>query len=140
MTQKTSKLISSVLTLLLVIALALGLSACGKDTSAKPSDGSSAACETDKKISVTVEIVDDKGEKTVLSLETRKTTLADALVEEGIIEYAADGLYTTVNGITADYSKDGAWWCVTKGGVMTTEGMNTLKLSDGDSFEITYTK
>lgn len=140
MTQKTRKLISSVLTLLLVAALALGLSACSKDTSSKPSDGSAAASETDKKISVTVEIVDDKGEKTVLDLETGKTTLADALVEEGIVEYAADGLYTTVNGITADYSKDGAWWCVTKGGIMTTEGMNTLKLSDGDSFEITYTK
>ena len=133
MTQKTSKLISLIQTLLLLAALVLGLSACGKDTSSKPSDA-------DNTISVTVEIVDDKGEKTTLSLETEKTTLAEALVEEGIIEYAADGFYTTVNGITADYSKDGAWWCVTKGGTTTTAGMNTLKLSDGDCFEITYTK
>lgn len=139
MTRKSNKIISLVLALLLVTALALGLSACGKDTST-PADDSSVSSEVDKKVSVTVEIVDDKGEKTVLNLETEKATLAEALVEEGIIEYAADGLYTTVNGITADYSKDGAWWCVTKGGTMTTEGMNTLKLKDGDKFEVTYTK
>ena len=134
MTRKSNKIISLVLALLLVTALALGLSACGKDTASKPSE------TLGQKVSVTVEIVDDKGEKTVLNLETEKATLAEALVEEGIIEYAADGLYTTVNGITADYSKDGAWWCVTKGGTMTTEGMNTLKLKDGDKFEVTYTK
>lgn len=134
MTRKSNKIISLVLALLLVIALALGLSACGKDASSKPSE------TLGQKVSVTVEIVDDKGEKTVLNLETEKATLAEALAEEGIIEYAADGLYTTVNGVVADYSKDGAWWCVTKGGKMTTEGMNTLKLKDGDKFEVTYTK
>ncbi len=130
MTRKVTKLLTMALTLLVVAALALSLSACG----GKTAEGN------EKEISIMVEIVDDKGEKTTLDIDTSETYLADALVEEGIIEYDENGLYTTVNGITADYNKDGAWWCVTKKGAMTTEGMNTLKLADGDKYEITYTK
>lgn len=90
-------------------------------------------------VSVTVEIVHESGNKT-LNLKTEKKYLADALVEAGVIEYSADGFYTTVNGITADYSADGSWWCVTKGGAQTLVGMNELELADGDKYEITYTK
>ncbi len=138
MTRKVNKLLSLALTLLVAAALALSLSACGKETASAPSDGSSET--QDQTISVTVEIIDAEGEKTTLELETSETYLADALVEEGVIEYNEGGLYTTVNGITADYNVDGSWWCVTKDGTMTTEGMNTLKLADGDKYEITYTK
>ncbi len=131
MTQKTNKIISLTLALLVTVSLLLSLSACGKDA---------APTSESKKVSVTVEIVDDKGEKTTLNLETEKATLADALVEKGVVEYNSGGLYTVINGITADYNQDGAWWCITKDGTIVNEGMNTLKLEDGDKFEITYTK
>ena len=49
------------------------------------------------------------------------------------------GFYTTVAGVTADYSVDQGWWCVTKDGEMTTKGINELVLADGDKYEITYT-
>lgn len=126
--------------LLLAVMLVFVMTAfagCDKKTDVS-GDPSSSQAQT-QSVSVTVEIVYDGGNKT-LNLQTEKKYLADALVEAGVIEYSADGYYTTVNGITADYNADGAWWCVTKGGEMTMVGMNELELADGDKYEITYTK
>ena len=137
MTQKAKKILAIILTLAVVTALALSLGGCGE----KSDDKTDASSNNEvAEISITVDIVDNKGETTTLNIKTTETYLADALVDEDIIEYASDGLYTTVNGITADYNVDGSWWCVTKDGTMTTEGMNDLELKDGDKYEITYTK
>ena len=131
MAQKTiKKSLALLTTLCLVVSLSLTcFVGCEKNT------------ETDKTVakSVSVTIVyEDKTEEKI-ELNTEAEFLADALVEKGIIEYDKDGYYTTVKGVTADYNKDQAWWCVTKGGEMTNEGLNTLAISDGDTYEITYT-
>lgn len=130
------KTMALLLAALLVFVMAAFAGCAEKPADAQNPSSSQAEAQT---VSVTVEIVHDGGNKT-LNLETEKKYLADALVEAGVIEYSADGFYTTVNGITADYSADGAWWCVTKGGEMTMVGMNELELADGDKYEITYTK
>lgn len=50
-------------------------------------------------------------------------------------------LWTTVNGETADWDKDQAWWCLTDAtGEMTTVGVADIALHDGDSYAFTYTK
>ena len=90
-----------------------------------------------KDITVTIVYKDATSEK--LELSTEAEFLADALVEAKVVEYAEDGYYTTVKGVTADYSVDKGWWCLTKGGTMTTEGLNTQPIADGDVFELTYT-
>lgn len=84
-------------------------------------------------------VLEDKSVKTV-HLKTEKSTLAEALVEAGIIEYKGDGFYTTIDGVTADFNKDGSWWCITKGGEMLNYGLNDLKIADGETYEATYTK
>ncbi|MBP3600166.1 MAG: DUF4430 domain-containing protein [Clostridia bacterium] len=93
----------------------------------------------DKDILVTV-VYEDKSEKE-FEISTDAEFLADALLEEKLIkedEYKS-GFYTYIDGVRADYNKDGAWWCVTKGGEMTNAGMNELPVADGDEFEITHT-
>ncbi len=95
------------------------------------------AVEGNKNITVTV-VYGDKSSD-VFEISTQKLYLADALVEEKLVEYAQDGYYTTINGVTADYSVDKGWWCLTKDGQMTTEGLNTQPIADGDVFELTYT-
>jgi len=63
--------------------------------------------------------------------------------EAGLIseEEAAAGFVTTVNGETADWDKDQAWWCLTDAtGEMTTVGVADIALHDGDSYAFTYTK
>lgn len=88
---------------------------------------------------ITVTVVYDDGESKEFAINTDAEYLADALVEEGLIEYAEDGYYTTIDGLTADWDANMSWWCITKDGQMTMNGLNTLAISDGDRFEITYT-
>ena len=97
----------------------------------------SEADTSEKTINVTVMHADESVQE--FEIETEAAYLAEALVEEGIIEYREDGYYTTVDGETADYSKDKGWWKLTKDGEMTSEGFNTQPITDGDRFEITYT-
>lgn len=110
------------------------LAGCAKNPA---DDGSSVSAET-KTVFFKI-VYEDKTEKTI-QINTQKTILADALVEAGLIEYEKSGLYTTIDGVTADYSKDGAWWCITKGGEMLNFGLNDIKIADGESYEATYTK
>ena len=129
----TKKILALLLALLLVIA-------CFAGCQAKKADNKDGASSTQSvEVSITVDIVKD-GETKNLIIRTDEKYLANALAEAGVIEYREDGFYTTVDGVTADYNKDGAWWCVTKSGEMTMVGMNELELSNGDKYEITYTK
>lgn len=84
------------------------------------------------------------GESQTFTLEvTDGEKLSDALVEAGLIseEEAAAGFVTTVNGETADWDKDQAWWCLTDAtGEMTTVGVADIALHDGDSYAFIYTK
>ena len=93
----------------------------------------------DKDITVTV-VYKDKTEKTH-EISTDAENLGDALLEKGLVteEEHKTGFYVTIDGVRADYTLDKAWWCVTKGGEMTTVGANDLPITDGDSFEITHT-
>ncbi len=93
----------------------------------------------DKDVTVTV-VYEDKTQKE-FEISTEAENLGDALLQAGLVteEEHKKGYYQHINGVRADYTLDGAWWCVTKGGEMTTAGANELPIADGDSFEITHT-
>ena len=61
------------------------------------------------------------------------------LTEEGLAE-GTEGPYgmfiTTVDGETADDSKE-QWWCITKGGEMVNTGADQTPIQDQDQFELT---
>lgn len=130
--RKSIALIAAAITVLSLFAL----SACS--STAPENNDSSSISAVQKNVDFKI-IFEDGSEKTV-ELKTEKDTLAQALVEANIIEYSADGLYTTIDGVTADFNKDGAWWCITKGGEMLNYGLNDLKIADGETYEATYTK
>ena len=92
----------------------------------------------------TFTVVDADGNATEIALSiTEGEKLSDALVAAGVIskEEAAAGFVTNVNGVTADYNADGAWWCLTDAaGEMTTVGVADIELHNGDSYAFTYTK
>ena len=92
----------------------------------------------------TFTVVDADGNSTEIALSiTEGEKLSDVLVAAGVIskEEAAAGFVTTVNGVTADYNADGAWWCLTDAaGEMTTVGVADIELHNGDSYAFTYTK
>lgn len=100
------------------------------------SGGGSAAAKT-----ITLQVVHGDGGTKDFSISTGRETLGEALEDEGLIEGEESeyGLFVkTVDGETAD---DGAqeWWCLTKGGEMWSEGVDSTKLEDGDAFEFTLT-
>lgn len=89
----------------------------------------------------TVVYADGTSEELTLSVQPG-TLLSDALRDAGVIsaEEAEAGFVTTVNGVTADWDADGAWWCLTDAnGEMTTVGIADIALQAGDSYAFTYT-
>lgn len=93
----------------------------------------------EKQITVTV-VYEDKTEK-AFPITTDAEFLGEALLQAELIPESEQraGFLTNVDGIRADYNKDKAWWCVTKGGEMTEKGINELVITDGDEFEIVHT-
>ena len=95
------------------------------------------------------------GEKTILvavgveenlvtfKINTDKETLGDALIEHNLIsgEKGPYGLYVkVVNGITADYDIDQSYWSLSKDGEYMQTGVDITVISDGEHYELIYTK
>ena len=83
------------------------------------------------------------GDKTTkdFSVKTIRANLADALLDEKIIEGQDSeyGLFiTTADGETADDTKE-QWWCITKDGGQLNTGATDTLTDDGDKYEITLT-
>lgn len=150
------KIMNRILSVVAAAALAAGLLAgCGA-SSAAGSTASSAASSvaasseaasaeaSEAKIKAQFTVTGADGESQTFDLEvTDGEKLSDALAEAGIIsaDEAAAGFVTTVNGETADWDKDSAWWCLTDAsGEMTAVGVADIELHDGDSYAFTYTK
>ena len=93
---------------------------------------------------VTVQVEVKAEEQSItFTLHTDKTTLADALLEHGLVagDDSAYGLYVkVVNGITADYDVDQSYWSLTKNGEMLMAGVSGVTVADGEHYELTYTK
>ncbi len=83
------------------------------------------------------------GKKVEFVINTDKETLADALVEVGLVE-GEDGPYglyvKKVNGITADYDKDQSWWGLNVNGESSMTGASEVKVKAGDKYEFVYSK
>ncbi|MBQ8893723.1 MAG: hypothetical protein IJ043_04865 [Clostridia bacterium] len=115
---------------IVLVALIVGAVFLWKGLSAKPNEGSKA---------LTFEVVLQDGSSKEHKLTTDAEYLANALVEAGLVEYAEDGMYNTIDGVTADWSKDESWWCISKDGEALSVGMNQQVIADGEHYEATYT-
>ena len=139
------KTLSSLLTLLLTLLLVCSLIACNTvDAEGKWENATYRRDKTfgDGKTTVTVTVKVEEAAVT-FTLKTDKTTLADALLEHSLIEgdESGFGIYIKkVNGITADYSVDGSWWGVEQDGKPTAVGASSLTLTDGDHYDLVYSK
>ena len=152
------KMMNRVFSLAVTAALAVGLLVgCGASSTASSTAASSEAVSSvaasseaasaeasEAKVKAQFTVTGADGESQTFDLEvTDGENLSDALAEAGIIseEEAAAGFVTTVNGETADWDKDSAWWCLTDAsGEMTSVGVGDIELHDGDSYAFTYTK
>ncbi len=139
--KKTLKIIVALLSILLLVLFPV---ACEEkadgdslwENATYPSDTTVGSGEN----TVTVEIA--AGEKSIiLTVKTNKSTLGDALYENGIINDISS-LFTVCNGITADWNKDQAYWAFYVNDEMAMYGVYDEKAttSGDDTYKIVYTK
>lgn len=88
---------------------------------------------------VTIEVVYPDSSKKEFKVKTDGNFLSDALVKSGIVAEEEVGFFATVDGVTADWNKDKAYWAITKDGEVCMYGAKELTIADGDHYEITYT-
>jgi len=141
------KMLNKVLSVAVSAAMAaMLLAGCGASASSAASSEAVSEAASSEGVSegATFTVVDADGNSTDIDLEVIDgEKLSNALAEAGVIsqDEADAGFVTTVNGVTADYNADGAWWCLTDAtGEMTTVGVADIELHDGDSYAFTYTK
>lgn len=93
-----------------------------------------------------LKVVDDNGETTEYTGHTDAEYLRGALEE---LEKADDltiegeesdyGLFIdTINGVTADYSKDKAYWALYVNGEYGNYGVDSQPVTDGDTYSLVY--
>lgn len=141
------KALSGILCMTLIVAMACYTTGCnGKaenenvapaqtETKEDAKADGSILGEGEKEFSFTV--TDKEGEKTQFEIHTDQETVGDALTELGVIE-GEDGEYglyvTTVNGVTADFEKDGVYWAFYINGEYAQTGVDVTPITEGDEY------
>lgn len=94
--------------------------------------------------SKTIQVEVQAEDKSVtFTVNTDKETVGEALAENDLIsgENGAYGLYVkVVNGITADYDVNKSYWSFSKNGEYMQTGVDKTDLTDGEHYELIYTK
>lgn len=136
----------SVLCILLVIFTVFSLTSCAGDgAEAQVWDNAEYTADTtfgSGKTTVTVEV--RAGDDFVtFTVKTDRETLGAALLEHKLIDgdEGEFGLYLKkVNGITADYDIDQSYWSFYKDGELMPVGVDGARITDGEHYELVYTK
>lgn len=84
-----------------------------------------------------VSVTDKEGAETDFEIRTDKETVGEALLDLGLIEGEEGdyGLYVkTVNGITADYDKDGVYWAFYINGELASTGVSSTAVTEGEQY------
>ena len=82
-------------------------------------------------------VVDKDGNETWFEIHTDEKKVGDALLEHGLIagEDGEFGLYVKeVNGISADYDKDGMYWAFYVNGKYAMSGVDTTEIEEGSQY------
>lgn len=149
MKTKFTKSLSVLLVLLLTLCIlpwAVGCEKGGGRTDATTTTASNSddrEVPNAKKYNFTFTVVHGDGTRKDFSISTDEEILGDALLAEGLISGDDDkyGLYVkVVDGETADYAADGAYWALYIGEEMAMSGVDATELTDGGIYSFVYTK
>lgn len=130
-----SKVVLSVLSLVLIVAMALTFSACGNDGNVNDD------AKTEK--SFVFKVVDLDGSEKSFDIKTEAKTVGEALLAEKLIsgEVGQYGLMVdTVNGIKYDYNEDSAYWAFYVNGEYAMSGVDTTEIDETAIYSFVATK
>ena len=134
-----------IIALFLALVMALSLVACGgtdkPDTnpSTEPSVESTPAASDSAQASFTVVVTDLDGTESTFEYTSEAETVGEALVAEGLIagDQSDWGLMvTTVNGITADWATENAYWAFYIDGEYAQTGVDSTEITAGTTYEM----
>lgn len=133
------KLFTILLCVLLVASMVFGITGCKNKAPAEPTAATMAEGKTlgKGKTEFTFTVVDGEGKSITSTVKTDKTTVGEALVELGLVEGEQSewGLYVkTVNGVTADYDKDGTYWAFYINGEYAMTGVDATDIEAGATY------
>lgn len=138
--KRIRKLSSFILCIVLTVAAALLTTGCNGNTENQPSSAAEANAPADGSVLgigstvFTFTVTDKDGGETQFEIHTDKATVGEALTELGLIsgENSEYGLYVqTVNGISADYEKDGVYWAFYVNGEYAQTGVDSTPAEEG---------
>ena len=130
-----SKTLLSVLSLVLIVAMAFSFSACEKDGNTN----------NDAKVEKTFvfKVIDLDGSEKSFDIKTEAKTVGEALLAEKLIsgEVGQYGLMVdTVNGIKYDYNEDSAYWAFYVNGEYAMSGVDTTEIDETAIYSFVATK
>lgn len=95
---------------------------------------------------ITIEVIDNEQKSEVYELNTDAEYLRQALEEAEAVGLTVTGTESeygltiiTVNGVTADFNVDSAYWSITVNGEYGMLGAEKQPVTDGDAFQLIYT-
>ena len=161
----SKKLLSLILSTMLIVAMAFSMTACGGNNTETPNtqgqsqvggaeqETQTGNAENDAQDGKTVlgkgavvfnfVVVDGEGNEKVFEIHTDKTTVGEALLEVQLIEgeEGAYGLYVKkVNSITADYDVDQTYWAFYINGEMAMTGVDATDVEAGATYSFKVEK
>ena len=144
---RSKKALSFILCIVLIAAIALFTTACNDNKTNDTTTTTENAVSTteapkatvlgkgEKKLNFTV--TDLEGNETAFEINTDKKTVGEALLDLELIagDQGDYGLYVkTVNGITLDYDKDGAYWAFYVNGEYGATGVDSTDIVAGTTY------
>ncbi len=128
-----SKALLSVISLVLVVAMALGFAGCSNDED---------PAGNEKKTFV-FQVIFADGDRKSFDITTKAKTVGEALIEENLIA-GTEGEYGlmvhTVNGVKYDYNEDGYYWAFHINGEYAMTGVDRTEIVDGETYSFKATK
>lgn len=139
------KIISLILSIMLVASLALNFTACSNKAPEAPAavqlvDGANLGKGA---TAFTFTVVDPDGKSITATINTDKATVGEALVELGLVEGEESEwglMVNTVNGITLDYNKDQMYWAFYIDGEYAMTGVDATDVVAGSTYTLEATK
>ena len=141
---RMKKSLSLVLCIVLVAAMALFATGCGKSHDAQRPLLYGEDCalgQGDTQFELTV--ADAEGKEIVFDISTNQTTVGAALQELKLIEGEEGdyGLYIkSVNGLIADYDTTGTYWAFYVNGEYAMSGADTTTIEEGTAYALRVEK
>ena len=137
------KLLSILLCIALIAALALSTVGCSKNDKTEPVASAETSGGTvsmgEGETSFLFNVVDPDGKESSFEIHTDEKTVGAALLSLGLIagEDSEYGLYVkTVNGVTLDYDTDGAYWAFYINGEYAMTGVDATSIEAGASYTL----